>query len=186
MNIRRLVLDVDKAIRQPTLIDLAKAIDGILSTLTLASGRMSGGAGDLTWGLALRIAGASSLASAFVFFAAEYTRVRGTLVREARQLSLPVRGALVRTQLGRVALHGSVARTGLSCASNLAGALLPLVPALLWPDYSWLSILVAVAVLAALGFLLARAVSGRWASWSGGLSLAGLTIAIIGAKLHIV
>ena len=29
MNIRRLVLDVDKAIRQPTLIDLAKAIDGV-------------------------------------------------------------------------------------------------------------------------------------------------------------
>lgn len=29
MNIRRLVLDVDKAIRQPTLIDLAKAIDRV-------------------------------------------------------------------------------------------------------------------------------------------------------------
>jgi len=29
MNIRRLVLDVDKAIRQPTLIDLAKAIGSV-------------------------------------------------------------------------------------------------------------------------------------------------------------
>lgn len=161
-------------------------VDGILTTLTLASGRLKGGAGDLTWGLALRISGASSLASAFVFFAAEYTRVRGILVHEGLQLNLPAPGALARTELGRKALRGSITRTGLSCVSNLVGAFLPLVAALLWPAYAWLSIVVAIAILAGLGFLLAQTVSGHWAKWSVGLSLAGLAIAIIGAELHIV
>jgi VIT1/CCC1 family predicted Fe2+/Mn2+ transporter len=161
-------------------------IDGILTTLTLASGRVIRGTDDLTWGLALRIAGASSLASGFVFFAAEYTRVRGTLVREGRQLNLPVRGHLASTRMGRAGLQDAAGRAALSSGANLVGAFVPLLVAVLYPRYSWVSILIALGLLAGLGLLVARAVAGRWVRWSAGLALAGFALAMIGAEINIV
>ncbi|HEU4742618.1 MAG TPA: hypothetical protein VFS50_13575 [Meiothermus sp.] len=68
--------------------------DGILTALTLATGRMLNSEEPLSLSLALRISSVSLLTSLFMFFAAEYARLRGELVQAAKQLNLSARGQL--------------------------------------------------------------------------------------------
>jgi hypothetical protein len=79
--------------------------DGILTALTLASGKVFSSTEPITIGLALRISAASSLSGVFVFFAAEYMRQRGALVHAERQLSLAFASCRNATRASCVTRH---------------------------------------------------------------------------------
>jgi VIT1/CCC1 family predicted Fe2+/Mn2+ transporter len=95
------------------------------------------------------------------------------------------RGALATTRLGRGArwdalldaLHGSVA--------SFLGAGLPLVIAAMLPAISWISLVIAVAMLALLGALIARQINANRLVWAGTLTLAGIILIAVGAALDI-
>ena len=85
MNVRRLQLDVDKAVQRPDLLPLALGIaDGIVNALILASSAVLRGSG-LTIGLALRVAAVALVTSVFTVFVAEYGQLRAELARAERQ-----------------------------------------------------------------------------------------------------
>jgi predicted membrane protein (TIGR00267 family) len=158
--------------------------DGILTALTLASGRVVNSTGAISIGLALRIAAASSISGVFVFFTAEYVRQRGALVHAERQLSLT--SHLAATQLGRAALRDTLWGAAISSTCNFLGALLPLIAGALSPGFSWLAIAVGLLALSLLGVAAARFTYGNPALWASALVVAGGLLTLAGLKLRIV
>ena len=102
-------------------------VDGILTALTLAAGRILTPDQPIDISLALRIALAASLSGGFVFFVAEYARLRGELVHAARHLNLASTGRLATSRLGQEVLRESVLGTVIAAATGFGGALLPLI-----------------------------------------------------------
>jgi hypothetical protein len=82
-------------------------VDGILTALTLAAARILTPDQPIDISLALRIALAASLSGGFVFFVAEYARLRGELVHAARHLNLASTGRLATSHLGQEVLRES-------------------------------------------------------------------------------
>jgi predicted membrane protein (TIGR00267 family) len=158
--------------------------DGILTALTLASGRVVDSTEPITIGLALRISAASSISRVFVFFMAEYVRQRRELVHAERQLSLT--SHLAATQLGRAALRDTPWGATISSTCNFLGALLPLTAGALLPGLSWLAIAVGLLALSVLGTAAARFTYGNPALWASALVLAGGLLTLAGLKLRIV
>jgi hypothetical protein len=157
--------------------------DGILTALTLAGGRIFERSQPITLGLAFRISGAASLSGVFVFFTAEYIRLRGELARSERQLNLTSGGRLAATRLGRAVLLDTVASAIVSSVCNFLGALIPLIAGTV---ASWLAVVVALSFLGALGLGAARAVHGSSAVWALALVLAGGILTVAGIKFRIV
>jgi VIT1/CCC1 family predicted Fe2+/Mn2+ transporter len=160
--------------------------DGILTALTLAAASVLGSQAPLRMQLALRIAAASALSGTFVFFTAEYSKLRGELVHAERELSLTSRGRLAATRLGRAVLTETMAKAGLSSVCNFAGALLPLALGVIWPRPAWLAIAAAIGALGLLGAAVARSVRGSVPLWVAGLMAAGGVLTIAGLHLRIV
>jgi predicted membrane protein (TIGR00267 family) len=158
--------------------------DGILTALTLASGKAFNSTEPITISLALRISAASSLSGVFVFFTAEYMRQRGELVHAERQLSLT--SHLAATQLGRAALRDTLWGAAISSVSNLLGALLPLMAGALFPRLSWLTIAAGLLALSVLGVAAARSTYGNPVLWAIALVFAGGFLTIAGLQLRIV
>jgi predicted membrane protein (TIGR00267 family) len=158
--------------------------DGILTALTLASGKVFSSTEPITISLALRISAASSLSGVFVFFAAEYMRQRAELVHAERQLSLT--SHLAATQLGRAALRDTLWGAAISSTCNFLGALLPLMAGALSPRFSWLAIAAGLLALAVLGVAAARSTYGNPVLWASALVLAGGLLTFAGLKLRIV
>jgi predicted membrane protein (TIGR00267 family) len=157
--------------------------DGILTALTLAAGRIVEPSQALTIGLALRISGAASLSGVFVFFTAEYIRLRGDLARSERQLNLTSAGRLATTRLGRAILIETIASAVVSSICNFLGALIPLTAGTI---ASWLAIAVALLLLAFLGVGAGRAVHGNPFVWAVALVLAGGILTLAGIEFRIV
>lgn len=90
-------------------------IDGILTALTFAAGRIVAAAQPIDLLLAIRIALAASLSGGFVFFVAEYARLRSELVHAGRHLTLPSARQLATSHLGseiiREAFRGTMITT---------------------------------------------------------------------------
>jgi VIT1/CCC1 family predicted Fe2+/Mn2+ transporter len=169
---------------EPTVIGLA---DGILTALTLAAGRLAYGQGDpISAGLALRLAAAALVSSAFVLFVSRYAELRGELVHAERQLNLAPRGRLATTRLGRAVLRESTVAAVLGSACSFVGALAPLGVGAMVPRPTWLAIAVALAALAALGFGLAWTLAASPVRWVAGLTAAGVVLSFVGAQLRIV
>jgi len=160
--------------------------DGILTALTLAAGRVIESQAPLGMSLALRIAAASSLSGTFVFFTAEYARLRGELVHAERELSLTSAGRLAATRLGRAVLAESVAGAGISSICNFAGALFPLALGALLPGPAWVAIAAAIIALGLLGAAVAHGVRGNPLLWITGLMAAGGVLTLAGLRLHVV
>jgi hypothetical protein len=160
-------------------------LDGITNALGLTSGSLLHGGGGVTVGLSLRVAGFALATALLAIFGARYVELRVGLVRASKQLNLLKRGALATTRLGRRArwdavldaLHGSVA--------SFLGAGLPLFIAAMLPGISWVSLVIAVVMLAVLGTLIARQINASRLLWAGGLALAGLILIAVGAQLNI-
>jgi VIT1/CCC1 family predicted Fe2+/Mn2+ transporter len=160
--------------------------DGILTALTLGSSKVISSTEPITIGLALRISSASSLSGVFVFFTAEYVRMRGELVHAERQLNLTSRGHLATTYLGRAVLQETVRGAVLSSVCNFIGALAPLIAGALLPGFSWLAIATALLVLGALGAVAGRYTYGSPILWAVSLICAGALLTLAGLKLRIV
>jgi VIT1/CCC1 family predicted Fe2+/Mn2+ transporter len=136
-------------------------IDGILTALTFAAGRIVMMAQPIDISLAARIALAASLSGGLVFFVAEYARLRGELVHAGEHLNLAAARELATSRLGneilREAFHGAITAT----MGGFAGAMLPLALGALFSAISWMAIAVAVAVLGLLGIFVSRVVRGN-------------------------
>jgi predicted membrane protein (TIGR00267 family) len=162
-------------------------MDGVLTALTLAAGKiLAGSSASLTVSLALRIAVGAAVSGAFIFYVAEYARLRKEIVQAEQHLSLRSRGRLAVSHLGRAVMKDAARGALISCALNFLGALCPLLPAALWPQAPWIALIVALGALALLGAGLARVVYGRPLAWAAALALAGLGLVFVGIQIHIV
>jgi VIT1/CCC1 family predicted Fe2+/Mn2+ transporter len=171
--------------REHTFALIVGLADGILTALTLTAGRVIYSQPGVDSTLAFRIPLASSLSGAFVFFVAEYSRLRGELVYAERELSLTTHG-LAASRLGRTVFREAVGGAVISCVCNFLGALLPLLFTVLLPESSWLAIIIAITALGALGVGVAYVVHGNLIRWAGALIIAGTLLTFVGTELHIV
>jgi hypothetical protein len=168
--------------REPLALVLGVA-DGALTAVTLGAGRLVGNGPPLDADLAIRIALAATVTSAFVFFVARYSELRRSLVHAERELSMS--SHLAATALGNRALRDSAEAAGVAGCAGLPGALVPLGIGVLAAPASWVAILAALLMLAALGLSVARAVRGSSLRWAAGMVASGLALSAIGAVLRI-
>jgi len=161
-------------------------VEGMLTALTLATGKMLRPGDALTGSLAVRIGLAAGFPTAVVFFAAEYARQRGELLRMAHQLNMTRRERLVTGKLGRQALRESFVSAFVSGLCSFGGATVPLMVASEIPGSGWPSVAVAVACLGVLGAGIGYTTLSCKTCWSLALVIAGGLMAWLGYFLRIV
>ena len=168
-------------------LDLVAGLcDGILSALTLAAGKLLGAEAPLQFDLALRVAVAGAISSAFMLSVAHYSQLRGELAEAEKELNLLDHGRLVTSRLGQAVLIESGTSALFGSVAGFSGALLPLLIGVLVPGAPWLAIAAALAILAVLGASLAIAVSGRPVVWVITLVAAGVCVAYLGSQLKLI
>jgi len=167
----------------PVVLGLA---DGILTALTLAAGQLTGPSHEMPIDRGIRIAVAAFVSSAFVFYVAHYTQLRGELVHAERQLNLMSHGRLASTRLGRSVQMEALVTAVLSSVASFFGALIPLLTGALLPTFRWSPVLASLGSLGVLGIALARVVHGSYWLWCGGLVVGGFVLSLVGVRLHIV
>ncbi len=161
-------------------------VDGILTVLTLSAGRMMASGGpqiDLLF--AVRIALAASLSGGFVYFIAEYSRLRGQLIDAERHLSLSSPGRFAASRLGTAVLLDSFRGAAISAVAGSLGAMLPLAIGTLFAGRQWLTLVIAIAALGALGAMVAQAVRGRPLTWALALMATGALLTALGIVLNV-
>ena len=159
--------------------------DGILTSLTLTAGRLLAPGEPITMPLAIRIALAASLSGGFVFFVAEYARLRGDLTHAEQHLNLSEKGKLAASRLGQDVFRKSLRGSAITAAAGFAGALLPLALGALFPTISWVTIAIAILILGLLGAGISREVSGNPIYWATGLMAGGALLTAAGVFLHV-
>lgn len=160
-------------------------VDGILTALTLAAGRIVSPDQVIDLALAIRIALAASLSGGFVFFVAEYARLRSDLVHAERHLSLSSAGQLAASQLGMDVLREALRGTFITAVAGFGGAMLPLVLGAIFSAVWWLTIAVAIAILGAMGIAVSRAIQGNPVYWAIALMVTGVLLSVAGILLHV-
>jgi VIT1/CCC1 family predicted Fe2+/Mn2+ transporter len=158
--------------------------DGIFTALTLASGHLVAGVKP-TLGLSLRVALGSAICGVFVFFTAEYARLRGELIHAELQLNLSNRGTFATSQLGKKVRLEAFGSASISSAANFLGALFPLSLGSLIPGPAILAIVPSIIALGVLGMALAHIVRGKAIIWISVLVTSGIALCILGVWLHI-
>lgn len=160
-------------------------VDGILTALTLAAGHLLSQKQPIDLSLSFRIAAAASLSGGFVFFVAEYARLRSELVDAGRHLNLNSAGKLATSALGRDVLRESIRGTAVASIGSFAGAMLPLAVGTAFGAISWLTIAVALIVLGLFGIIVGRLTHGDPVYWAAALVITGVVLSGIGSLLHI-
>jgi predicted membrane protein (TIGR00267 family) len=160
-------------------------VDGILTALILAAGKVAGAGESIYLSDLLRVAVVASVSAAFTFFVAQYSRFRHELVHAERHLTLGSRGPLVKTQLGRAVLLESVAGSFVSGGCSFVGAVLPLLFAMIRPGATSVSLGAPIVALGVLGGFLGRSVYGNVLLWAIGLMSVGVVLTYIGIEVHI-
>lgn len=160
--------------------------DGILTALTFGAAKVFASREPLTASVMFRLAAAAAISASFVFFVADYARLRLELVDAERHLSLSARGHLAATRLGRSVFLESVRGMIVSGLSSFCGALFPLAFAVLSPRTPWLAMIASVAALGILGAALGKSFYGSLLRWAIGLMILGCLLAWIGQELHVV
>lgn len=163
----------------------AGLIDGILTALTLASGKLLEGSSDPGVGFAFRVGAATSLTTLFVFFVAHYAEMRAEIARAERELNLLAHGKLATSALGRRAVQESFAGALVAAICGLFGAMIPLLLCHVLPDPRWMGLAITVALLGALGAVLARSFHGTMIVWAVALMTGGVLLTWIGLQLDI-
>lgn len=161
-------------------------VEGMLTALVLASGRMLRTGDGITAGLALRIGLASGFPTAVVFFAAEYARQRGELLRMAHQLNLTRRNRLAEGHLGRQAWRESWLSALISGLCSFIGSAIPLLLASMLAGPGWPAVAVSLACLGGLGAGVGYATSSCKSCWAWVLTIAGGLLAWLGYVLQVV
>ena len=163
------------------------SIDGILSVLTLSTGKIFDKAGEgFSLNLALRVAFVTALSGSIVYFISEYSTQRNSLINAEKELNLADHGKFVTSNLGKQILKETFAGVLISGFFSFFGAFIPISGAVFFPQYSWLSILIALLILAALGFSVARLVYGDSFKWIVALVVTGIVVSFVGYKLHVI
>jgi VIT1/CCC1 family predicted Fe2+/Mn2+ transporter len=163
----------------------AGMVDGILTALTLASGRLLKPGEGASLDLALRVGAATAITTLFVFFVAHYAELRAEITRAERELNLLSHGKLAAGALGRRAVEEAVAGSSLAGLCGLAGAMVPLVLCHVLPSPRWLGLAATVVLLGALGALIARSFHGSSLLWAVLLMVGGIALAWLGLRLDI-
>jgi predicted membrane protein (TIGR00267 family) len=171
-------------VRMQTFAVVIGLTDGILSALTLAAAHLFRGERPSA-SFSLHIALGSAVCGIFVFYTAEYARLRGRLIHAERQLNLPKHGIFATTQLGKQVRAEAVFAAVLSSGANFLGAFFPLVMAGAIHGSLFLAISPSLIALALLGIVLARTVHGSYIFWMIGLILGGIALSFFGVWLHI-
>lgn len=161
-------------------------VDGLLTALTLAAGHIVSSNQPVDFPLAARIALASSLSGGFVFFVAEYVRLRADLMHAERHLNLSSPGRLAASRLGRDVLRESLRGTLIAVVGGFGGALLPLALGAIFAAIWWIAIAIAIAVLGLLGIAVSRAIQGNPIYWAISLMITGALLSVAGTLLHII
>ncbi len=161
-------------------------MDGILTALALAAGRIIGSGDPISLQLALRISTGGAISGIFIFFVAEYARQRSDLVVAEMHLRLSSKGQLAASALGRSSFNRALVGAAVSGTCSFAGALLPLLPAAVFPRYSWLALVAALIALVVLGTGLAKVASANPLRWATALLIIGGVLIVVGNWLHIV
>lgn len=159
--------------------------DGIFNALILASATVLDQAQGITVELAMKVGCVAFVTAFFTVFVAEYAELRSRLSRATRQLNLSGSGHLATTQLGHRAVLHAFQAAAIASVSSFAGSVTPLVIAGSVPSVSWSGLVVAVALLGALGAALAGSVGGRRWHWVIGLMVAGVAVAALGSRLNV-
>jgi predicted membrane protein (TIGR00267 family) len=161
-------------------------IDGLLTALTLCTGKLMQEGADLDFYFALRISFTALITGCFVFFVAKYAELRGQLIQAEKELNLVSSGRLASTALGRKVLYSSMIDAILSGVSGFIGAFFPLIVVLIDPYRPWITFSFSIAILGIFGWILGKTVGRKAALWSIALILGGLIVIFLGMKLHIV
>jgi VIT1/CCC1 family predicted Fe2+/Mn2+ transporter len=161
-------------------------VEGMLTVLTLAAGKMLHPEESITGDLALRIGLAAGFPTAVVFFAAEYARQRQELLRMAHQLNLTRRERLADGKLGRQAWRESSVSALVSGLCSFGGAAIPLAIASVIPGSGWPAIAVTVGCLGGLGAGIGYTTASCRGCWALALMIAGGLLAGLGNLLHVV
>lgn len=160
-------------------------VDGILTSLVLAAGKVMSVGESIQLPDVVRVAVVASISAAFTFFVAQYSRFRHELVHAEKHLTLGSRGRLAKTQLGRAVFCESVLGSIVSGSCSFAGAVFPLLFAMIRPGETWLSIGAPIVALGLLGGFLGRSVHGNALLWAIGLVSIGAVLTFVGLKVHI-
>ncbi|MET8631728.1 hypothetical protein [Streptomyces sp. NPDC004680] len=170
---------------QSTLPLVLGLVDGLLNALTLAAGSLVGSGPPVSYTLGARVGLVALTTAAFAVFVADYADRRAYLMRASRQLNLTRRGQLATTRLGRLAMARSSRSTAIACTASFLGAALPLLAGAALPGLSWVVVVLAVVVLAALGAALGHLFAGSPVRWAAALGSGGVVVTWIGVWLHI-
>jgi VIT1/CCC1 family predicted Fe2+/Mn2+ transporter len=161
-------------------------VDGVLTALALAAGRLTSSNEELSPGLAFRIALVALLSGAVAFFVARYSELRSELGHAEQELNLASRGRFVTGRLGDAILRESLASAALSSAAAFCGSLLPLLLAGLFPHEQWLAVAFGLATLSGLGIVLSCALHGSPWRWALALGAAGAVVTAVGTYAKVV
>jgi VIT1/CCC1 family predicted Fe2+/Mn2+ transporter len=164
----------------------AGLVDGILNALTLAAGRLLRSGGETDFDLALRVGAVTGLTKAFVFFIAHYAELRAELVRAERELNLLSHGRLATSRLGTLAIESAASGALVAAACGMIGAMVPLLLCAYLPGPRWVGLGAILALLAALGGLLAESFHGSVMFWAISIALAGALMAYVGLQINLI
>jgi predicted membrane protein (TIGR00267 family) len=162
-------------------------IDGILTVLTLATGKILDKPQEaFSLGLAMRVALVTSVSGACMYFISEYSKQRIRLIHAEKELNFTQHGKFVTTNLGKQILKETIQSVFISGSCSFLGAFIPMSGAVFFPRAAWLSMAIALLILALLGWNVAKMVYGNVFTWVVCLFLAGLVVSFIGYKLHVI
>jgi predicted membrane protein (TIGR00267 family) len=161
-------------------------IDGILTALTLCTGKLLEGGGTVDFSLAIRVATAAFITGSFVFFVAKYAELRGQLIRAEKELNIISAGKLASSALGKKTLYLSIIDAIISGISGFIGAFIPLFIAIGDPYPPWITFLFSITTLGIFGYFLGRTVGRSPIIWSISLVFGGILVIFLGIQLHIV
>jgi predicted membrane protein (TIGR00267 family) len=164
---------------------VAGLIDGILTALTLAAGKVLHHGDGLSLSLVGKVSAVGACTTIFVFFVAHYSGLRAELVHAERELSLARHGRFATTRLGQQVLWESALGAVTAACCSLIGSIIPLLLALLLPGLPLLAIGLTVALLGVLGALLAWSIFGQPLIWAVAMMAGGIVFALIGATLNV-
>jgi predicted membrane protein (TIGR00267 family) len=162
-------------------------VDGILTVLTLATGRiLNNSHEDFSFSLAIRVALVTSLSGICVFFISQYSRERQRLIVAEKELNLSAHGKFATTNLGKKIFTETFQSMMITGLCSFIGSFIPISGAVFFPDAAWISIALALLILGTMGFGVSKLVYGKSYLWVLSLIFIGVFVSFIGYQLHVI
>ena len=94
-------------------------------------------------------------------------------------------GRLAMSSLGRAVAHESTVAAAVAAAASLVGAAAPLLFGALVPVPAWITLAIAVALLAVLGWVIGTVLAAHRWLWAAAMLVGGAAVTVAGALLDI-